>query len=180
MTLRTTGKGDEVVREVVAEGACDHRLRGLLVHEEVGGEVAGGSGVQEPPVQPGSSAEEAGWPLPQAELAGRVGVSLGTVKAWESGRRLRNRRPSGRWRTSSGSVRGPGGARRLGRRGGFAAVAAGIGLDAPEAAERLGVEPFTLQRVEEGLGCRRTRGRWQKGVRVSRMELAAAARRVVS
>ena len=47
-------------------------------------------------------------------------------------------------------------------------------------AERLGVEPFTLQRVEEGLELPPNPRKMARVYGVSRMELAAAARRVVS
>lgn len=47
-----------------------------------------------------------------------------------------------------------------------------------EAAERLGVQPFTLQRVEEGLELPPDPRKMARVYGVSRLELAAAARRV--
>ena len=53
-----------------------------------------------------------------------------------------------------------------------------VGLTRAEAAARLGIEAFTLQRVEEGLELPPDPRLMARVYRVSRMELAAAARRV--
>ena len=52
------------------------------------------------------------------------------------------------------------------------------GLTRAQAAELLGLEPFTLQRVEEGLELPPDPRKMARVYQVSRMELAAAARRV--
>lgn len=58
-------------------------------------------------------------------------------------------------------------------------TAAGSWLDPrAETAERLGVQPFTLQRVEEGLELPPDPPKIARTYGVSRMELAAAAHRV--
>ena len=114
----------------------------------------------------------------QAELAGRVGVSLGTVKAWESGRRAP--KPATQRRVADVLGLGfedleapePDGGEDLRR------LRQALGWTRAEAAERLGVEPSTLQRVEEGLELPPDPRKMARVYGVSRMELAAAARRV--
>ena len=112
----------------------------------------------------------------QGQLARLVGVSIGTVKAWESGRRA----PKPASQRQVADVLGLGyedlevadEAEDLQR------LRQARGWTRAEAAERLGVEPFTLQRVEEGLELPPDPRKMARVYGVSRMELAAAARRV--
>ena len=114
----------------------------------------------------------------QAELARLVGVQLVTLKAWESGRRA----PKPATQRQVADVLGlgfedlevpePDGGEDLRR------LRDALGWTRAEAAERLGVEPFTLQRVEEGLELPPDPRRMARVYGVSRLELAAATRRV--
>ena len=111
----------------------------------------------------------------QAELARLVGVSTVTVKAWETGRRA----PKPATQRQVADVLGLGfedlemadGADDLRR------LRQARGLTRAEAAELLGLEAFTLQRVEEGLELPPDPRKMARVYGVSRMELAAAARR---
>ena len=113
----------------------------------------------------------------QAELARLVGVSLGTVKAWESGRRA----PKPATQRQVADALGLGfddlevadGAEDLRR------LRQARGLTRAQAAQLLGLEPFTLQRVEEGLELLPDPRKMARVYGVSRMELAAAAARRV-
>ena len=117
----------------------------------------------------------AGYSQPQ--LAQLVGVSIGTVKAWESGRRA----PKPATQRQVADVLGlgfedlevpePDGREDLRR------LRQARGWTRAEAAERLGVEPFTLQRVEEGLELPPDPRKMARVYGVSREDLAAAARR---
>ena len=117
----------------------------------------------------------AGYSQPQ--LAQLVGVSRGTVKAWESGRRA----PKPATQRQVADVLGlgfedlevpePDGGEDLRR------LRQARGWTRAEAAERLGVQPFTLQRVEEGLELPPDPRKMARVYGVSRMDLAAAARR---
>ena len=112
----------------------------------------------------------------QAGLARLVGVQLVTLKAWESGRRAP--KPASQRRLAD--VLGLGfedlevadeaeDLRRLRQARGWTRA---------EAADRLGLEPHTLQRVEEGLELPPDPRTMARVYGVSRIELAAAARRV--
>ena len=111
----------------------------------------------------------------QAELARLVGVSMVTVKAWESGRRA----PKPATQRQVADALGLGfedlevadGAEDLRR------LRDALGWTRAEAAEHLGLEPFTLQRVEEGLELPPDPRKMARVYGVSRMELAAAAKR---
>ena len=113
----------------------------------------------------------------QAELAGLVGVSTVTVKAWESGRRAPKPATQRQVADALGlgfddlEVPEPDGGEDLRR------LRDALGWTRAEAAEHLGVEPFTLQRVEEGLELPPDPRTMARVYGVSRMELAAAARR---
>ena len=112
----------------------------------------------------------------QAGLARLVGVQLVTLKAWESGRRAP--KPASQRRLAD----------VLGLRFEDLEVAdeaedlrrlrQARGWTRAEAADRLGLEPHTLQRVEEGLELPPDPRTMARVYGVSRIELAAAARRV--
>jgi transcriptional regulator with XRE-family HTH domain len=114
----------------------------------------------------------------QGQLSQLVGVGIGTVKAWESGRRA----PKPATQRQVADVLGlgfedlevpePDGGEDLRR------LRQARGWTRAEAAERLGVQPFTLQRVEQGLELPPDPRKMARVYGVSRMELAAAARRV--
>ncbi|MCB9427666.1 MAG: helix-turn-helix domain-containing protein [Actinobacteria bacterium] len=114
----------------------------------------------------------------QAELARLIAVSTVTVKAWETGRRAP--RPATQRQVADAlglgfddlEVAEPDGWEDLRR------LRDALGWTRAEAAERLGLEPFTLQRVEEGLELPPDPRKMARVYGVSRMELAAAARRV--
>ena len=112
----------------------------------------------------------------QAELARLTAVSTASVKAWESGRRApkpgTQRRVADALGVGFGDLEVADDAEDLRR------LRQSLGLTRAEAAARLGIEPFTLQRVEEGLELPPDPRLMARVYRVSRMELAAAARRV--
>ena len=111
----------------------------------------------------------------QAELARLVGVQLVTLKAWESGRRAP--KPATQRRVADVLGLGFDDLEVADARDDLRRLRQARGWTRAEAAERLGVEPFTLQRVEEGLELPPDPRTMARVYGVSRMELAAAARR---
>ena len=111
----------------------------------------------------------------QAELARLVGVQLVTLKAWESGRRAP--KPATQRRLADVLGLGFDDLEVADARDDLRRLRQARGWTRAEAAERLGVEPFTLQRVEEGLELPPDPRKMARVYGVSRMELAAAARR---
>ena len=91
-TLLTTSKAK--LREIVTESPCHNRLPGLQIHQRSGRSskpaciATGGSAL--------TCCGRRVLPLSysQPQLAQLVGVSIGTVKAWESRRRAPNRDPA--------------------------------------------------------------------------------------
>ncbi len=111
----------------------------------------------------------------QAELARLVGVQLVTLKAWESGRRAP--KPATQRRVADVLGLGFDDLEVADARDDLRRLRQARGWTRAEAAERLGLEPFTLQRVEEGLELPPDPRTMARVYGVSRMDLAAAARR---
>ena len=99
-----------------------------------------------------------------------------TLKAWESGRRAP--KPASQRRVADVLGLGFEDLEVVDEAGDLRRLRQARGWTRAEAAERLGVEPFTLQRVEEGLELPPDPRRMARVYGVSRMELAAADRRV--
>ena len=112
----------------------------------------------------------------QAGLARLVGVQLVTLKAWESGRRAP--KPASQRRLADVLGLGFEDLEVADEAEDLRRLRQALGLTRAEAAERLGIEPHTLQRVEEGLELPPDPRTMARVYGVSRMELAAAARRV--
>jgi len=111
----------------------------------------------------------------QAGLARLVGVQLVTLKAWESGRRAP--KPASQRRLADVLGLGYEDLEVTDEAEDLRRLRQARGWTRAEAAERLGVEPHTLQRVEEGLELPPDPRTMARVYGVSRADLAAAARR---